>query len=441
MKVSFITLGCKVNQYETQAIKEKISEMGYDAAKDGETPDICIINTCSVTNIADRKSRQAIRHIKKLNPDCIIAVTGCYAQTGAKQLKDMDEVDIIAGTNEKSRLPEMISEFIDSGKSSIRVRDYDELSGFDEMGTVEAMDGRTRAYIKIQEGCNRFCSYCIIPYARGNVRSRNEAVILEEAGNLINKGYREIVLTGINTALYGSESDGEPKLHMLIEKLSVIPGNFRIRLSSLEPTVINAEYVKKLFVFDKLCHHVHLSVQSGSDSILKSMNRRYNREEYMEIVETLKAFDPCYGISTDIIVGFPGESEEDFEDSVRITDEVDFCKVHVFRYSPRKNTPAAGMREQVASVEKNRRSAYLIRASESSSARFIEKNLGSVRPVLLEEYSPEQSLISGYTDNYIKVYVESNVGKKLPINTITDVFLKEVYLDGIKGEIIHKYSR
>lgn len=437
MKASFATLGCKVNQYETQALKELFRAEGYEIVSENDYADVCVINTCSVTNMADRKSRQTIRHMKKVNPECIIAVTGCYAQTGEDAVRAMEEVDIIAGTNEKSRLPELVRICMEEKKKVYEVREYKDLGCFDEMGTVEAMEGRTRAYIKIQEGCNRFCSYCIIPYARGNVRSRAEKDILREAEQLVRAGYKELVLTGINTALYGSEDDGEPGLHTLIEKISSIDGKFRIRLSSLEPTVINAQYIKKLFGYEKLCHHVHLSVQSGSDRILKKMNRRYDMAEYREIVRTISEFDENYGISTDIIVGFPGESQEDFEESLKAADEIGFCRIHVFKYSKRAGTPAEKMPDQISSQEKSRRSDVLIKTAERVSERFIEKNLGTSREVLFEEYHPELGMVSGLTDNYIKVYLEIENGcENSIINSIENVLLQNRFLDGIKGILL-----
>ncbi|MBR6701488.1 MAG: tRNA (N(6)-L-threonylcarbamoyladenosine(37)-C(2))-methylthiotransferase MtaB [Firmicutes bacterium] len=437
MKAAFATLGCKVNQYETQALKELFRSEGYDIAAEDEPADVCVVNTCSVTNMADRKSRQTVRHFKKMNPNCVIVVTGCYAQTGKETVRAMDEVDIVAGTNEKSRIPELVRGFIEERKKIFDVLEYEKLGCFDEMGIVEAMEGRTRAYIKIQEGCNRFCSYCIIPYARGNVRSRKEEDILKEAELLINRGYKELVLTGINTALYGSEDDGEPKLHILIDRISQIKGDFRIRLSSLEPTVINSEYIKKLFEFDRLCHHVHLSVQSGSDNILRKMKRRYDMTEYRDIVTTIKEFDENYGITTDIIVGFPGEENEDFLDSVKTVEDIDFCKVHVFKYSRRGGTPADKMPDQIPPQTKNERSDLLIKAAEMSAARFVDRNIGTVRSVLFEEYDNEKSVITGLADNYIRAYVEMDEETaKNAINSFGNVLLEKRFLDGIKGILI-----
>ncbi len=437
MRVSFLTLGCKVNQYETQALRALFEKEGHQLVSDEEPADVCIVNSCSVTNIADRKSRQAIRKFRKNNPEGIVAVTGCYAQVGSADLENMPEVDIIAGTNEKTALPKLVVQFAEEHRRITRVPAYRDLGCFDEMGVVEAMEGRTRAYIKIQEGCDRFCSYCIIPYARGPVRSRREEDILEEARRLIGSGYREIVLTGINTALYGSEEDGVPKLDRLIGKIDAMEGDFRIRLSSLEPTVINADYVKKLFPFKKLCHHVHLSIQSGSDSVLREMNRRYNREEYLQIVETLRECDPAYGISTDIIVGFPGETDGDFEQSIQIARESGFCRVHVFRYSPRKGTPAAARKDQVPSKEKNRRSEILSEVGKQAAEDFIRQNIGKVRPVLFEEYLPEEGCITGYTENYLKVYVQTDPeGAENCLNSILPVRITDTFLDAAVGVLL-----
>ena len=437
MRVSFLTLGCKVNQYETQAMRSLFEKEGYQLVSEEEPADVCIVNSCSVTNMADRKSRQMIRKMKKMNPDCIVAVTGCYAQTGTEALQEMPEVDIIAGTNEKTGLPELVKRFAADRERITRVLGYRDLDRFDEMGIVEAMEGRTRAYIKIQEGCNRFCAYCIIPHARGPVRSRREEDILEEARHLLNAGYRELVLTGINTALYGIEEDGESKLDRLIGTIDAMEGDFRIRLSSLEPTVINEEFVRKLFPFQKLCRHVHLSVQSGSDRVLREMNRRYDREEYLRIVRTLKEFDPEYGISTDIIVGFPGETEEDFEQSLKMAGECGFCRVHVFRYSKRKGTPAAARKDQVPSKEKNRRSALLIGAGEKAEKEFIRRNLGKTRPVLFEEYLPEERMLTGYTDNYVKVYVKTGPETaEKTLNTLRNTELRDYCIDGAEGVLL-----
>lgn len=444
MKKVFITnLGCKVNQYEAQALRKIFAEAGYESVHEADGADVCIINTCSVTSMADRKSRQFIRQCRAKSPEAIIAVTGCYAQTGTDAVIKMPEVDIVAGTNEKGAILKLVEEAeknrsadaVGGGGPLTAVRPYENLTGYEELGPVLAMEGRTRAYIKIQEGCNRFCSYCIIPYARGAVRSRDREAILEEATLLIKEGYKEIVLTGINTALYGAEDDGEPKMAELLEAMSALEGDFRIRLSSLEPTVINADYIKKLFRFEKLCHHVHLSLQSGSDSVLKEMNRLYTRKDYFEIVDVIKEFDPNYGITTDIIVGFPGESEEDFAESVSICGETDFCRVHPFRYSRRSGTEAASLPGQISEKVKQERGGRLARAAALSSERFMKKNLNTVRTVLFEEYLEKGGYITGLTDNYIRVYVKWEKDD-MPLNSFKNVELKERLLDGVLGILL-----
>ncbi len=293
------------------------------------------------------------------------------------------------------------------------------------------MDVKTRAYIKIQEGCNRFCSYCIIPYARGKVRSRNLDEIVEETKSLVEKGYKEIVLTGINTALYGVDLE-LGGIAPLIEKINNIDGDFRIRLSSLEPTVINKEYVRSLFKYPKLCHHLHLSIQSGSDNVLKSMNRRYSRKEYLDIVKVLRDFEPTYGITTDIIVGFPGESENDFLESENVVKEAEYSKVHIFKYSPRTGTPAEKFKNQIDGNIKNERSKKLISISDEVSSKFFEKNIGNTTRVLLEVMDNGKAV--GYSDNYIHTYVDVD---ETMLNQFVKVKLTGLFADGMKGEIIN----
>ena len=295
MKIAFHTLGCKVNQYETEAIREKFQKKGYQIVDEKDIADIYIINTCTVTSLADRKSRQYIRKMKKLNPDSVIAVTGCYVQTNKDDVLAIDEVSLVVGTNEKGKILEYIEQYIDKDSKikDIHVLEYEQINEYEETGIITSMDTKTRGYIKIQEGCNRFCSYCIIPYARGNIRSRGLLEIVEEARGLLDKGFKEIVLTGINTALYGMDNkEGKQGVEQIIKILNSIEGEFRIRLSSLEPTVVDKEYVSRLFKYEKLCHHLHLSAQSGSDVILSKMNRGYKRSDYLELVKIIRKFDP-----------------------------------------------------------------------------------------------------------------------------------------------------
>lgn len=451
MKVAFHTLGCKVNQYETEAMAEAFRSEGYEVVDEREFADVYIINTCTVTAVADKKSRQYIRRMKKVNPESVVAVTGCYAQIKPDEVAAVEGVDIVAGTNEKSLITDYVAEYIREGQKQIHIRGYEELDEYDAAGMVTSTENRTRAYIKIQEGCNRFCSYCVIPYARGKVRSRELSEIVEEARHLIDSGYKELVLTGINTALYDmegmmekiggsgpAETDEPYGVEKAVAAINALEGDFRIRLSSLEPAVVDAGYVKRLFRYEKLCHHLHLSAQSGSDEILKAMNRPYDRNGYLDIVRELRNFDPYYGISTDIIVGFPGEREKDFEQSCSLTEECRFCKTHIFKYSKRPFTKAAGMKGHVAPQVKNRRSDTLHKIGKEASLEFFRSNEGNTQIVLPEEIYREKNMVTGYTGNYIKVYIDvenmDDAGKL--INRMVKVRLKEAFADGMKGEIV-----
>ncbi|MDO4545099.1 MAG: MiaB/RimO family radical SAM methylthiotransferase [Bacillota bacterium] len=462
MRVAFHTLGCKVNQYETEAMAENFRSQGYQVVDERDFADVYVINTCTVTAIADKKSRQYIRRMKKVNPDSVVAVTGCYAQIKPEEVSAVDGVDIVAGTNEKSRLVSYVKAFQAEGTKQLHVKGYEELDVYDEMGTVTSTENRTRAYIKIQEGCNRFCSYCVIPYARGKVRSRSLEEIVAEARQLLDSGYKELVLTGINTALYDMEradigqrtADGRPVdaekatasdlqpcgVEKVIAALDQLPGDFRIRLSSLEPAVVNAEYVKRLLRYEKLCHHLHLSAQSGSDSILKAMNRPYDRQQYLEIVEVLRDFDPDYGISTDIIVGFPGEKEQDFEESCDLVKECGFCKTHIFKYSKRPFTKAAEMPGHVAPQVKNRRSDKLHEIGANTAREFFHSLQGKKAQVLLEEIHPDRQMITGYTGNYTRVYIKYEEPELAEaqdkLNNFVSVKLLAPFADGMRAEII-----
>lgn len=445
MKIAFHTLGCKVNQYESEAIAEDFRSRGCEIVDERDFADVYIINTCTVTAVADKKSRQYIGRMKKVNPDSVVVVTGCYAQISPDEVSAVEGVDIVAGTNEKSRIADYVSEYMDTGTKQVHIRGYEELDVYDETGMVTSTENRTRAYIKIQEGCNRFCSYCVIPYARGRVRSRALEDIVNEAQALIAGGFREIVLTGINTALYGMENraadeaeEGIYGVEKVIAALDALEGDFRIRLSSLEPAVVNADYVKKLMKYEKLCHHMHLSAQSGSDSVLEGMNRPYDRKQYIDIVETLRSFDPCYGISTDIIIGFPGEKEADFNDSCSLVEECGFCRTHIFKYSKRPFTKAAGMKGHVAPEVKNRRSETLHRVGEKVSEEFFEKNIGRTEIVLAEETDSTGRMVTGYTGNYTKVYINLDDAAEADrlLNTFVRVRLIGLCSDGMTGEIV-----
>ena len=458
-KVSFHTLGCKVNQYETEAMKEKFLKAGYEVMPEGSPADIYIINTCTVTNLADRKSRQFIRRAKKLNPESFVVATGCYVQVKPEEAAAIEGVDMIVGVNEKAKIFEYIeSELGSRGKSgrdegseidgaaegvrearaAKHVLSYEDLSEYRSDGIISAVEGKSRAFIKIEEGCNRFCSYCIIPFARGKVRSRAPEEVVEEAKQLIAAGFKEIVLTGINTALYGTDL-GMGGIEPLIGMLDSLKGDFRIRLSSLEPTVINKEYVKSLLKYEKLCHHLHLSLQSGSDKVLAAMNRRYDRKDFLEIVQVLREFDPYYGITSDIIAGFPGEDEEDFNDSLSMIREAGIDRVHSFKYSKREGTVAASMANQVPDKVKQERGRVLQEVGEEVSLKRREMMKEIVRQVLLEELvlkegssGGRKSFAAGYSDNYIRVYVAG--GEEL-IGRVVDVRFGDIMEDGVEGII------
>lgn len=442
MKVAFHTLGCKVNHYETEAIKEAFVSRGAEIVGEEDPADVYVINTCTVTNIADRKSRQFIRRARKTNPDAIIVVTGCYAQVAADDVAAMPEVDLVMGNNRKSEICGLVMEKFmakssaeapaegpdaDRGHAEVRVIPRDELTFYEDLGKIKsASDEMSRAYIKIQDGCDRFCSYCLIPYARGPVRSRKADEIVEEVRDLVEAGFREVVLTGINTALYGTEAGAEHSLSELLTMLDELETseNFRIRLSSLEPTVVDKDNVEEIIRHRRLCHHLHLSVQNGSDSVLKAMNRHYTREEYLDIVFMLRSHDPLFGITTDIIVGFPGETEKDFEDTLDIVKKSAFGRTHVFRYSPRKGTAGAAMKDAVPEQIKKERAEVLESLGEKAAKAFTGANLGVTHTVLIEESC--DGYATGYTGNYIKTYIEDPEGRieagKLYMAVLTRTF-------------------
>lgn len=454
IKIAFHTLGCKVNQYESEALMEAFAKRGAEIVPETEIADVYLVNTCSVTSIADRKSRQFIRRMKKKNPHALMVVTGCYAQVSSEELEAMPDVDLIMGNNLKSEIPDRVCELLQARENREtavpqkrkEVLAYRDLRGYEDMGIVTASESEmSRAYIKIQEGCNRFCSYCLIPYARGVVRSRPLEEVLEEAKMLLNKGFRELVLTGINTALYGTEpefdfqrepgEEGLNGLEAVIRRLDAMEGDFRIRLSSLEPTVVDIEHIERIVQYDKLCHHLHLSLQSGSDAILKSMNRHYDREDYFKIVRSLRDFDPCFGITTDIIVGFPGETEADFEDTLDAVRKSNFGKVHAFRYSARKGTKAAGFKDMISGRVKSRRAGALEEQADEISKEFFQQNLNREDRVLVERH--ENGMATGYTGNYIKVYIPDEE-ETLDAGGFVSVRLIELYEDGCLAEITGK---
>lgn len=452
MKIGFYTLGCKVNQYETEAMKEKFVARGYEILQDGDSPaDVYIINTCTVTNLADRKSRQFIRRAKSYNEDALIAVTGCYAQVDPEAVSKIEGVDVIAGTNEKRDIVSFVEDALSKKCEDRQAKDmaesnqsimshiltYDQLDEYRSDGIIRAMDTRTRAFVKIQEGCNRFCSYCIIPYARGPVRSRDEEEIVEEVRGLVSYGFKEVVLTGINTALYGAEREKKDSegigLKSLLYRLDSLEGDFRIRLSSLEPTVVGLNDVESILDSKRLCNHLHLSVQSGANNVLRLMNRRYTREDYLSIVDMLRSRDPYFGITTDIIVGFPGETEEDFADSLDLIRTAGLSRVHVFKYSPRKGTKAADMPNQIHPEEKTRRARIMAEEAKLAAKKFNESQRGTTTRILIEEKTTDGRYLTGYSDNYTRVYIP-HIDKNL-LNMLIYGKIYGICRDGVKGDL------
>ena len=342
---SILTLGCKVNQYESEAMSEIFEKRGYREVGNDEFSDVYIVNTCTVTNLSDRKSRQFIRKSKKKNPDSVVAVVGCYSQVSPDEVKNIEGVDVVIGTTERNKIVDLIEESKESHEKINIVKDLKNVREFANTTNFDS-NNRTRAYMKVQDGCNRFCTYCIIPFARGPIRSRTIEDSVREARTLADRGFKEIVLTGIHIGSFGMDM-GDMRLIDLIESIAEVDGIERIRLSSVEPIIITDEFMERAVKTGKLCDHFHLSLQSGSNNILKAMNRRYTREEYIEKANIIRKYMPHAGLTTDIIVGFPGEREEDFQDSMSLVREVGFSRIHVFKYSKRKNTKAAVMKNQI----------------------------------------------------------------------------------------------
>ena len=428
-KVAFLTLGCKTNQYETNGMMQKFIEAGYEICNLEENPDIYVVNTCTVTNIADRKSRQSLRRIKEKNDTVVVAV-GCYAQVAKEQLEKMPEIDIILGNKEKKDIVGYIEEVLqkrtDLGKKEptpiVDVADISKQKDFDEYGCVTYTE-KSRTEIKIQDGCNNFCTYCLIPYARGRIRSRKKENVLKEAQNIANEGIKEIVLTGIHIASYGKDFEEEYKLIDLIEDLNKIEGIERIRLGSLEPTIVTEEFAERLSKLEKVCNHFHLSLQSGCNETLKRMNRKYTTEQFKKVVEILRKYFKDVNLTTDIIVGFPGETDEEFDITYKFLKEIAFYKMHVFKYSKRDGTVAAKMPNQIDGTIAEERSKKLIELSEKNMNEFNSKYIGKELEVLFEEKQDE--FWTGHTKNYMVVKMKSennleNKVLKVKINSVNN---------------------
>lgn len=402
--VAFYTLGCKVNQYETQAMCELFEKNGYEVRDFDSAADVYVINTCSVTGLSDRKSRQIIRRARRRNENAVIAVTGCYAQTASEDVLAIEGVNLVVGTQGRGDIVQMCEQA--AGMRLNVVKDILHTHEFEEDLKITEFEERTRAYVKMQEGCSQFCSYCIIPYARGPVRSRKKENVISEIKTLVNKGFCEIVLVGIHIASYGKDLK-DTSLSDVIKTVNSIENIKRIRLSSIEPMTLNEKFIEQIIGADKLCAHFHISLQSGCDATLARMNRKYTTDEFYSIVELLRAhFDDC-AITTDIMVGFPGETEEEFEQSLAFVKKVGFADAHIFPYSVRLGTPAARMKEQVSPSEKQRRSDLMFEATNESRTKFLDKHTGKMVKVLFEREC-EKGVYEGKTDNYIHVEAKSD---------------------------------
>ena len=413
----FIHYGCKVNQYETNAMIQKFIENNYEILDFEEKADIYIINTCTVTNMSDRKSRQMLRRVKKSNPNSILVVVGCYVQVGKQELEKIDDIDIILGNNEKNNIVEYVEKYKEKRE---KITDVMHQKEFVDFGSV-TYTNKTRATIKIQDGCDRFCTYCIVPFARGRVRSRQLSNIIEEVQKIAKRGIQEIIVAGIHIASYGKDFNYKVTLIDVLEEINKVDGIKRIRIGSLEPTIMNREFLDRLSKLDKVCNHFHLSLQSGCTSVLKRMNRKYTADEFKESVNLLRKYYPDAMLTADVIVGFPGETEEEFEETYKFLEEIKFYRMHIFKYSQRNGTKAAIMPNQIDGNIKEERSNRLIKLSDELQYDYNKKYIGKEVEVLFEER--ENEYIKGHTNNFIvvKVKEKQNIENKILKVEITSI--------------------
>lgn len=432
--VSFYTLGCKVNQYETNAMEQQFIKNNYEIVENTQKADIYVINTCTVTNMAERKSRQMLRRVKEINPFAVLVVCGCYAQVAKNELEQIPEIDIILGINEKNEIVQIVENYMekmaeqDKRSQEAEIDDVSKQKEFLDFGDVTYTE-KNRAVVKVQDGCNMFCSYCIIPYARGRIRSRKIESVVSEIKKIAKEKIKEVVITGIHVASYGKDFDNENtskkiRLIDLLEAINKIDGIDRIRLSSLEPTIVDEEFATRLSKLDKICDHFHLSLQSGCDETLKRMNRKYTTQIYRDAVATLRKYYPEASFTTDVIVGFPGETDEEFAKTYEFLKEIDFYRLHVFKYSPRRGTVAEKMPNQIDGNKKEERSNKLIELSNNTENKHNKNYIDKTVKVLFEEF--EDGFFKGHTTNYMMVKVagsEEQLGKF--VNKILDVKIKE----------------
>lgn len=415
MKVAFCTLGCKVNQYETNGMMQKFMDKGYEIVDFDEKADIYIINTCTVTNMSDRKSRQMLRQAKKINKDALVVACGCYAQVAEDEVKAIKEIDLVLGTNEKKDIVSYLEDYLDNkkidGNYENKIVAENSITDdvmknliYDDFGDVTFTE-KTRAVIKVQDGCDRYCTYCLIPYARGRIRSRKPESVISEVTKIAQNGIKEVVITGIHVASYGRDFESKYELIDLLEEINKVPGIERVRLGSIEPLLISEEFMERFSKLDKMCHHFHLSLQSGCDETLKRMNRRYSCAEFKEIVDRIRRYFVDSILTTDVIVGFPGETDEEFNKTVEFLRNIKFYKMHIFKYSPRRGTVAEKMKDQVSSEIKDERSKVLLEMSDENEKDYQRSYLGKTVKVLFEE--KDGDFYKGHTSNYIMVKAKS----------------------------------
>ena len=408
-KVALHNLGCKVNAYEVEAMQQLLEKAGYEIVPFTEGADVYLINTCTVTNIADRKSRQMLHKAKKMNPDAIVVAAGCYAQADTEKLKEDNAVDLILGNNQKTQIVEVLEEYEKEHSKQVQVIEINHTKEYEEL-SIEQTAEHVRAYIKVQDGCNQFCTYCIIPFARGRVRSRKIADVLREVETLASKGYKEVVLTGIHLSSYGVDFSKEEResLLSLIQAVSKVEGIQRIRLGSLEPRIITEEFLEGIVATGKVCPHFHLSLQSGCNKTLKNMNRRYSAQEYAEKCELIRKYYPAPALTTDVIVGFPMETEEDFEESYEFVKNIHFYETHSFKYSRRHGTKAAAMDGQLTEAVKTQRSEKLLELHDIRAKEYEEAMIGKTIELLLEEEIEEDGKMwyVGHSREYVRAVIE-----------------------------------
>ena len=423
--VSFCTLGCKVNQYETEAMTKLFANAGYEIRDFGDKCDIYVINTCTVTSMGDRKSRQMIHRAAKQNPDALIAVVGCYSQVSPEEVQKIPGVGLVLGTKERSHIVELCEKQLRENEQSVLVTDIMKQREYEDMW-VSSYSSKTRAFVKIEDGCTEFCTYCIIPYARGPVRSRDLESIVKEVKALSENGFSEIVLTGIHLASYGKDLK-EYTLLDVIKEVSKIDGIKRIRLGSIEPRILTEEFISEISKIDKMCNHFHIALQSGCDETLKRMNRKYTTLEYKESVDLIRKYFDNPAIATDIMVGFPGETEEEFKSSLNFATELRLADAHVFAYSNRKGTKADKMENQVEKAVKEARSKEMIAALKNTQKEYLEGYVGKTAEVLFEQ-EVKDGIYEGHMTNYVKVHMKSD-------EDISGKFVN-VTLKSIKGDHI-----